>query len=181
MFRPWAQRMQDPERPLQSNEDDPELLITIPFNGTVKIKAICLIGQPSPCSLCRALQKCICSACSRQHGTVVSAAIELMLLPTPSQRLDLSGSPWLCIVPHLKQLSCLSQLALVMAGPWYTCAPSIPSLPATGGSNDGSAPAKVRAFVNRDALDFGSVADMPPTQQWDLQESGQADMEYPTQ
>ena len=35
--------------------------------------------------------------------------------------------------------------------------------------------------MHRDALDFGSVADMPPTQQWDLQESGQADMEYPTQ
>ena len=65
MFRPWAQRTQDPERPLQSNEDDPELLITIPFNGTVKIKAICLIGQPSQCSLCSATGcmascKCIC-------------------------------------------------------------------------------------------------------------------------
>ena len=73
---------------------------------------------------------------------------------------------------------------MVMAGPSRTHVPSIlqvPSLPGTGGSNDGSAPAKVRAFVNRDALDFGSVADMPPTQQWDLQESGQADMEYPTQ
>ena len=71
MFRPWAQRTQDPECPLQSNEDDPELLITIPFNGTVKIKAICLIGQPSQCSLrsatgCMASCKCICLACSYQ-------------------------------------------------------------------------------------------------------------------
>lgn len=32
------------EPPLKSNEDDPELLIKIPFVGTVNLKAICVIG-----------------------------------------------------------------------------------------------------------------------------------------
>ncbi len=183
MFRPWAHRTQDPERPLQSNEDDPELLITIPFNGTVKIKAICLIGRPSQCSLCRATgcmacRKCMCPAdgmapwCLRLSGCCFFPPL---------------ASAWACLAKHYASPQA-SQLpatagardgsALVHSQPKTL---EVPSLPATGGSNDGSAPAKVRAFVNRDALDFSSVADMPPTQQWDLQESGQADMEYPTQ
>ena len=62
---------------------------------------------------------------------------------------------------------------------WVSCKQSVS--PAAGGSGDGSAPAKVKAYVNRDALDFGGVADLAPTQQWDLQETGQASMEYPTQ
>ncbi|DBA74816.1 hypothetical protein WJX79_007544 [Trebouxia sp. C0005] len=44
VFRAWPERLQDPETTLDSNEDDAELLITIPFNGAVKIKAISIIG-----------------------------------------------------------------------------------------------------------------------------------------
>ena len=44
VFRAWGERLQDPAIPLDSNEEDPELLITIPFNGAVKIKAISIIG-----------------------------------------------------------------------------------------------------------------------------------------
>jgi len=44
VFRAWPERLQDPETALDSNEDDAELLITIPFNGAVKIKAISIIG-----------------------------------------------------------------------------------------------------------------------------------------
>lgn len=44
VFRAWPERHQDPATPLDSNEDDAELLITIPFNGAVKIKAISIIG-----------------------------------------------------------------------------------------------------------------------------------------
>jgi len=29
---------------LRSNDDDPELLIHIPFNGAVKLKAVCVVG-----------------------------------------------------------------------------------------------------------------------------------------
>lgn len=78
--------------PLDSNEDDAELLIAIPFNGAVKIKAISIIGGA-----------------------------------------------------------------------------------------DGASPAKLKAYTNRNDLDFSTVADMAPTQAWDLQELQQASMEYPTQ
>ena len=92
VFRSWSQRLQDLDVPLDSNEDDAELLITIPFNGAVKIKAISIIG-----------------------GSV------------------------------------------------------------------GASPAKLKAYTNRNDLDFSTVADMAPTQAWDLQELQQASMEYPTQ
>lgn len=78
--------------PLDSNEDDAELLITIPFNGAVKVKAISILG-----------------------------------------------------------------------------------------GSDGSSPARLRAYTNRNDLDFAAVADMAPVQAWDLQEHQQASMEYPTQ
>ena len=39
VFRPWAERLDMSLPTLDSNEDDPELLIHVPFNGTVKIKA----------------------------------------------------------------------------------------------------------------------------------------------
>ncbi len=92
VFRAWAERLQDPATPLDSNEDDAELLITIPFNGAVKVKAISIIG-----------------------------------------------------------------------------------------GNDGSSPARLKAYTNRHDLDFAAVADMAPVQAWDLQEQQQASMEYPTQ
>ena len=92
VFRAWFERLQVPDTPLDSNEDDAELLITIPFNGAVKIKAISIIG-----------------------------------------------------------------------------------------GSDGTSPSRLRAYTNRNDLDFATVADMAPTQAWDLQEQQQASMEYPTQ
>jgi hypothetical protein len=49
------------------------------------------------------------------------------------------------------------------------------------GGSDGAAPSQLRAYVNRDDLDFSLVADLPPVQQWDLQENHTGQMEYPTQ
>lgn len=92
VFRSWAERLEDPAVPLDSNEDDAELLITIPFNGAVKVKAVSVIG-----------------------------------------------------------------------------------------GSDGSSPSRLRAYTNRNDLDFAAVADMAPVQAWDLQEHQQASMEYPTQ
>lgn len=92
VFRAWSQRLQVPDTPLDSNEDDVELLVTIPFNGAVKIKAISIIG-----------------------------------------------------------------------------------------GSDGASPSRLRAYTNRNDLDFATVADMAPTQAWDLQEQQQASLEYPTQ
>lgn len=42
--------------------------------------------------------------------------------------------------------------------------------------------AVARSFINRDDLDFASIAQLPPTQEWDLQEVNTAGLlEYPTQ
>lgn len=50
------------------------------------------------------------------------------------------------------------------------------------GGAEGRAPARMRAFVNRDDLDFAAVAAAPPAQEWDLQEVNTGGMlEYPTQ
>ena len=44
VFRPWSQRLQPPTTVLSSNDDDAELLIHVPFDGQVVLKAICIIG-----------------------------------------------------------------------------------------------------------------------------------------
>lgn len=38
IFRPWGDRLDMSLPTLDSNDDDPELLIHVPFSGTVKIK-----------------------------------------------------------------------------------------------------------------------------------------------
>ena len=49
------------------------------------------------------------------------------------------------------------------------------------GGSDGTAPAQMKAYTNREDLDFSSVAELPPVQQWDLQENLNGQIEYPTQ
>jgi len=44
VFKPWAGRTNFSGSPLRSNDDDPELLLQIPFAGSVNIKAISVIG-----------------------------------------------------------------------------------------------------------------------------------------
>lgn len=36
-------------------------------------------------------------------------------------------------------------------------------------------------FINRDDLDFATMANMAPIQEWDLQETNDGSLEYPTQ
>lgn len=48
------------------------------------------------------------------------------------------------------------------------------------GDDDGSSPASMRAFVNRDDLDFETAAVLPPTQEWELAPNPQAQLEYQT-
>ena len=49
VFKPWDARTEPTlPQPLRSNEDDPELLIHVPFDGAVKLKAITIIGSGSP-------------------------------------------------------------------------------------------------------------------------------------
>ncbi|KAF8058416.1 PITH domain-containing protein 1 [Scenedesmus sp. PABB004] len=50
------------------------------------------------------------------------------------------------------------------------------------GGAGGAAPSRMRAFINRDDLDFAAIASMQPTQEWDLQEvNANGTLEYPTQ
>ena len=49
------------------------------------------------------------------------------------------------------------------------------------GGSDGTAPAQLKAYTNREDLDFCTVAELPPVQQWDLQENLNGQIEYPTQ
>lgn len=44
VFRAWDKRLEAPETPLESNDDDPELLLHVPFDGAAKVKALCIIG-----------------------------------------------------------------------------------------------------------------------------------------
>ena len=48
------------------------------------------------------------------------------------------------------------------------------------GAPDGAAPLSLRAFTNREDLDFSGVSSTPATQAWDLQENLRGDVEYPT-
>ena len=51
VFRAWNERLDPPDVPLESNEDDPELLLHIPFEGAAKVKALCIIGARLRCHL----------------------------------------------------------------------------------------------------------------------------------
>ena len=49
VFRPWEDRLNFSAPALISNDDDPELLIHVPFTGSVKLRAICIIGADLFC------------------------------------------------------------------------------------------------------------------------------------
>ena len=49
----------------------------------------------------------------------------------------------------------------------------------TGGS-EGTAPSEMKAYLNRDDLDFGTASELPPQQKWELQENLRGEIEYPT-
>lgn len=44
VFKPWAERTTPTAIPLRSDDDDPELLLHIPMNGAMRLKAICIVG-----------------------------------------------------------------------------------------------------------------------------------------
>ena len=53
MFREWYDRLNFSVPATCSNREDPELLVHVPFDGTVKLKAICVIGTSHSCPLLR--------------------------------------------------------------------------------------------------------------------------------
>ncbi len=64
LFRAWDRRLEGDGQALESNEDDPELLLHIPFDGAVKLKAICIIGESARacCTPAHKLAACLGSA-----------------------------------------------------------------------------------------------------------------------
>lgn len=48
------------------------------------------------------------------------------------------------------------------------------------GGGDGMAPCTLRAYINREALDFSDAEQLPPVQEWTLADA-QGELEYPTQ
>lgn len=48
------------------------------------------------------------------------------------------------------------------------------------GGEEGRSPSKMRAFINREDLDFSIVGAMSPVQEWDLAENFQGELEYQT-
>ena len=49
IFKSWDQRL-TPTPSLKSDDDDPELLLHIPFTGSIKLKALTVIGAPNGAS-----------------------------------------------------------------------------------------------------------------------------------
>lgn len=48
------------------------------------------------------------------------------------------------------------------------------------GGTDGTAPSEMKAYINREDLDFDTVSHLPALQKWDLQENLRGEIEYPT-
>ncbi|GFP88067.1 pith domain-containing protein 1 [Phtheirospermum japonicum] len=61
----------------------------------------------------------------------------------------------------------------------FTSDVKIKSISVVGGA-DGTSPAKMRAFINREGIDFSDAENMQPVQEWELAENLQGVLEYQT-
>ncbi|XP_073386329.1 uncharacterized protein [Physcomitrium patens] len=61
----------------------------------------------------------------------------------------------------------------------FTTDVKIKSICVVGGV-DGHSPSKMRAFLNRDDIDFSQANDLTPVQEWELAENIRGELEYPT-
>ncbi|KAF7817401.1 PITH domain-containing protein 1 [Senna tora] len=61
----------------------------------------------------------------------------------------------------------------------FTSDVKIKSISIVGGA-DGTSPSKMRAFINRDGIDFSDAQSMQAVQEWDLAENMQGVLEYQT-
>ncbi|KAM0938249.1 putative Galactose-binding-like domain superfamily, PITH domain, PITH domain superfamily [Dioscorea sansibarensis] len=61
----------------------------------------------------------------------------------------------------------------------FTSDVKIKSISVVGGAG-GTSPSKMRAFINREGIDFSDVQNMLPIQEWDLVENLQGVLEYQT-
>eukprot|EP00252_Welwitschia_mirabilis_P009499 TRINITY_DN2213_c0_g1_i1.p1 TRINITY_DN2213_c0_g1~~TRINITY_DN2213_c0_g1_i1.p1 ORF type:complete len:204 (+),score=42.88 TRINITY_DN2213_c0_g1_i1:227-838(+) len=61
----------------------------------------------------------------------------------------------------------------------FTSDVKIKSISVIGGDG-GTSPSKMRAFINKEGIDFSDVQDIKPVQEWELAEERQAEIEYQT-
>ncbi|KAI0507986.1 hypothetical protein KFK09_014116 [Dendrobium nobile] len=61
----------------------------------------------------------------------------------------------------------------------FTSDVKIKSISVVGGA-EGTSPSKMRAFINRDGIDFSDAQNMQPVQEWELAENLQGILEYQT-
>ncbi|KAF9601933.1 hypothetical protein IFM89_024267, partial [Coptis chinensis] len=61
----------------------------------------------------------------------------------------------------------------------FTSDVKIKSISVVGGDT-GTSPAKMRAFINRDGIDFSDAQSMRPVQEWELAENLHGVLEYQT-
>ncbi|PKA56291.1 PITH domain-containing protein [Apostasia shenzhenica] len=61
----------------------------------------------------------------------------------------------------------------------FTSDVKIKSISVVGGSG-GTSPSKMRAFINREGIDFSDAQNMQPVQEWELAENSQGFLEYQT-
>ncbi|KAL6070721.1 PITH domain-containing protein [Balamuthia mandrillaris] len=48
------------------------------------------------------------------------------------------------------------------------------------GGNNGQSPSKMKAWINRDDIDFANAEEVKPAQEWELHENMNGEIEYPT-
>ncbi|KAJ7542106.1 hypothetical protein O6H91_10G090100 [Diphasiastrum complanatum] len=61
----------------------------------------------------------------------------------------------------------------------FTTDVKIKSISVIGGT-DGTSPRKMRAFINREDIDFSNARDLSPVQEWELSENFRGELEYQT-
>ncbi|PNY09236.1 PITH domain-containing protein 1-like [Trifolium pratense] len=80
------------------------------------------------------------------------------------------GDPELLVFIPSRELSSVGR---------FTSDVKIKSISIVGGA-DGTSPSKMRAFINRDGIDFSDAQSMQAIQEWDLAENMQGVLEYQT-
>lgn len=61
----------------------------------------------------------------------------------------------------------------------FTSDVKIKSISVIGGTG-GTSPSRMRAFINRDVIDFSDAQEIAPVQEWELAENTQGELEYQT-
>lgn len=150
LFRPWPTRCDLGAGRCETPEDDPELILHVPFTVDVKLKSICIVGGTE----------------GTRCGAPDRGAPRLLPRRLPSPDLLLPALPR----PATQQ----NTAALTARGGGSSEAR------ADGRHRAAASPAHLKVYLNREDVDFGNAGDLPAVQQWDLVEDRRGEVEYQT-